>query len=293
MLSTAFASARLDERIGGEAGGTAEDGSSLSESLAEVGYWLVFLLFLPAVLGALAIEGLLDPVQNMVDQVLGFLPKIVGAGIILAVGWFVATLVRRIVTNLLTAVGVNALGERAGFNTGNGMSLAGLIGLVVYALIRRGSLLGPFDLLFTPAAMIVGQVILALPITAALSLTAISSLDRAARETAATLGASARRVLLTTAWEARYGLLAAIAAAGGRLIGEVGASMMLGGNIAGHTRSLTTAIALETAKGEFAFGLALGIVLLCVALIVNLFLNLICLISSGVGSGRVSGTLYI
>ena len=79
--------------------------------------------------------------------------------------------------------------------------------------------------------------------------------------------------MLTVAWEARYGLLAAIAAAGGRLIGEVGVSMMLGGNIAHYTRNLTTAIALETSRGEFAFALALGIILLALALILNFTLR--------------------
>jgi tungstate transport system permease protein len=148
-----------------------------------------------------------------------------------------------------------------------------IVGLFVYTFIRRGTLFGPLDLLFSPGAMIVGQVILALPIVAALGQTAISSLDPAARETALTLGASPGRVILTTAWEARYGLLAAVAAAGGRLIGEVGVSMMLGGNIAHHTRNLTTAIALETSKGEFALAMALGIILLVLALGLNFLLR--------------------
>jgi tungstate transport system permease protein len=148
-----------------------------------------------------------------------------------------------------------------------------VVGLFVYSLIRRGSPLGPLDLLFSPGAMIAGQVVLALPIVAALGQTAVSSLDPAARETALALGASPGRVMLTTAWEARYGLFAAVAAAGGRLIGEVGVSMMLGGNIAHHTRNLTTAIALETSKGEFALAMALGVVLLALALGLNFLLR--------------------
>jgi len=148
-----------------------------------------------------------------------------------------------------------------------------VVGLFVYALIRRGEILGRFDLLFSPGAMIIGQIVLALPLVAALCQTAISSLDPAARETALILGASPHRVLATTAWEARHGLLAAFAAAGGRLIGEVGVSMMLGGNIQHHTRSLTTAIALETSKGEFAVAMALGIVLLTLALLINFLLR--------------------
>jgi len=148
-----------------------------------------------------------------------------------------------------------------------------VVGLFIYALIRRGSPLGFADLLFSPWAMIAGQVVLAVPIVAALGQTAMSSLDPAARDTALALGASRGRMLLTIAWEARFGLLAAIAAAGGRLIGEVGVSMMLGGNIAHHTRNLTTAIALETSKGEFAVALALGFILLALALGLNFLLR--------------------
>lgn len=148
-----------------------------------------------------------------------------------------------------------------------------VVGLFVYAFIRRGSLFGPLDLLFTPWAMIAGQVILALPIAVALTHAAASSLDPAARETAISLGASPARVWITAAWEARFGLMAALAATGGRLIGEVGVSMMLGGNIKGRTRSLTTATALETSKGEFAFAMALGIVLLALALALNFLLR--------------------
>jgi len=148
-----------------------------------------------------------------------------------------------------------------------------VVGLFIYALIRRGSVLGPLDLLFSPGAMIVGQVVLALPIAAALAVAAVSALDPAARETAVALGASRGRVLFTVACEARAGLLAAVATAGGRLIGEVGVSMMLGGNIAGYTRNLTTAIALETSRGEFAFALALGMILLALALGINFALG--------------------
>jgi tungstate transport system permease protein len=107
----------------------------------------------------------------------------------------------------------------------------------------------------------------------ALGHAAISSLDPAARETAVALGASRGRVLLMVAWEARYGLLAAVAAAGGRLIAEVGVSMILGGNIAGHTRSLTTEIARQTKMGNFDFAIALGIILLAMALALNLLLR--------------------
>ncbi len=148
-----------------------------------------------------------------------------------------------------------------------------VVGLFVYAFITRQSLLGPLDLLFTRKAMIVGEVILGLPIIIALTNTAISALDRQVRDTAITLGAGRLRVSLTMLWEGRFGLLAAIAATFGRLIGEVGIAMMLGGNIAAHTRNITTALALETSKGEFSVAMALGIVLLTVALGVNFALR--------------------
>ena len=148
-----------------------------------------------------------------------------------------------------------------------------VVGLLVYAFITRQSFLGPLDLLFTRKAMVIGQVILALPIVVALSNTAISTLDKAVRETAVTLGAGRLRVSLTMMWEGRFALMAAIAASFGRVIGEVGVSMMLGGNIEGYTRNMTTSLALETSKGEFAVAMALGIVLLAVALGVNFLLR--------------------
>lgn len=148
-----------------------------------------------------------------------------------------------------------------------------VVGLFVYAFVTRGSVLGPLDLLFTKKAMVIGEVLLGLPIVAALSSTAIASLDRSARETAVSLGAGRLRVSGTILWESRFALMAAITAAFGRLVGEVGVSMMLGGNIAGHTRNITTAIALETSKGEFSFAMALGIVLLSAALGVNFALR--------------------
>lgn len=148
-----------------------------------------------------------------------------------------------------------------------------VIGLFVYALIRRGSMFGPLDLLFSPAAMVVGQTILATPIVIAFTHAAIASLDRGAHETSFSLGATPHRVWLAMAWEARFPLMAAVAAAGGRVIGEVGVSMMLGGNIENHTRNLTTAIALETSKGEFAFAISLGIILVAIALGVNFLLR--------------------
>lgn len=148
-----------------------------------------------------------------------------------------------------------------------------VVGIFIYAFISSGSLLGPLELLFTRKAMIIGEVILALPIVTALTHAALSTLDKAIRETAVTLGASRVRVWATMLYEGRFALIAVIAVAFGRLIGEVGISMILGGNIQHSTRSITTAIALQNAKGEFAFAMALGIVLLALALGVNFLLR--------------------
>ena len=121
--------------------------------------------------------------------------------------------------------------------------------------------------------MIAGQTVLATPIVANLVLAAVTGADRRIISTALTLGASRLQAATQLLREIRYGVMAAVIAGFGRVVAEVGVAMMLGGNIRNSTRTMTTAIALETSKGEFAFGLALGIVLLSVALIVNLFLN--------------------
>ena len=148
-----------------------------------------------------------------------------------------------------------------------------VIGLFGYGLLSRRGPLGPLDLLFTPTAMIMGQYILATPIIIALTISATQSVDPRIRRTAIVLGAGPFRSAMTMLAEARFALIAAIVTGFGRIIGEVGAAMMLGGNIKGYTRNLSTAIALETSKGEFGFGLALGIILMSVALGVNFLLR--------------------
>jgi tungstate transport system permease protein len=148
-----------------------------------------------------------------------------------------------------------------------------VVGLFVYTLIARRAPLGSLGLLFSVPAMIIGQALLALPIMVVLAHTTFAAVERGARETALTLGAGPGAVTMTLVREARFGLMAAVAATFGRLIGEVGISMMLGGNIAGYTRTMTTAIALETSKGEFMLGLKLGFILLAIALLVNLGLR--------------------
>jgi hypothetical protein len=136
IVSRVLSIAKLDERLGSQAGLEEEEHVFLTQTLANAVYWLVFLLFLPAVLDALALQGLLEPVQGMINKILGFLPNIFAAGLILVIGWFVARIVQRIVTNLLAAVGTDRLSEQVGLVTVLGKQrLSGFLGLVVYVLI--------------------------------------------------------------------------------------------------------------------------------------------------------------
>jgi len=149
-----------------------------------------------------------------------------------------------------------------------------VIGLVVYGFLSRQGPLGSLGLLFTPRAIIIGQAILATPVISNYTLSAIQGADQGILPTARTLGASRLQSLFQLAREVRFGLVAAIIAGFGRVISEVGVAMMLGGNIRLYTRTMTTAIALETGKGDFAYGLALGVILMTVSLAVNIFLTL-------------------
>jgi len=144
-----------------------------------------------------------------------------------------------------------------------------VIGLMVYALLTRHGPLGGLGLLFTIPGMAIGQALLGLPVIIAMTATAVEALDKRLPQTLITLGATPRQMLWATVVEARYSIILAAMAAYGRIVSEVGISMMVGGNIKWHTRTITTAIALETGKGEFALGIALGMVLLTVALAVN------------------------
>lgn len=144
-----------------------------------------------------------------------------------------------------------------------------VVGLLVYAFITSRGPLGDYGLLFNRSGIIVGQTILILPVVVSLSATAIESLDERLRSTLITLGARGKKIIISTLYESRFAIMTAAAAAYGRAISEVGVSMMVGGNIKWHTRTITTAIALETGKGEFAMGIALGIVLLLIGFIVN------------------------
>jgi len=144
-----------------------------------------------------------------------------------------------------------------------------VVGLVAYALLSRSGPLGMLGLLYTRTAMVLGETILVAPLMAALAMAVVSGADPRIEETALTLGASRTAAALTVLAEMRRGLLAAVATGFGRLVSELGIALMVGGNIRGVTRTLTTAIALETGKGDFAQGLALGCLLLGVALVVN------------------------
>jgi tungstate transport system permease protein len=147
------------------------------------------------------------------------------------------------------------------------------IGLLVYAFISRLGSFGSFGLLFTLPGIAAGQTLLALPIVIALTATAVESMDQQLRVTLISLGVNRTQLLLSSLWEVRYGILAAAVTAYGRVLTEVGISMMVGGNIKWHTRTITTAIALETNKGLFATGIALGLVLMSIAFMVNLSLS--------------------
>jgi tungstate transport system permease protein len=150
-----------------------------------------------------------------------------------------------------------------------------VVGLFVYGFLSRQGPLGALGLLFTPTAIVIGGTLLASPIVANYTLAAVKGADPRILPTALTLGSGPFRAAATLVAEIRFGIFAAVIAGFGRVVAEVGVAMMLGGNIRGYTRTMTTAIALETSKGEFSFGMALGIVLMTVALIVNLFLSLL------------------
>ncbi len=148
-----------------------------------------------------------------------------------------------------------------------------LIGLVVYLLVSSQGPLGGLNLLFTIYAIVIGQTILALPLVIALTASAIEQMDRSLPQRLQTLGASSRQVMLTMLWEGRYAILVMMLTVYGRVVSEVGISMMVGGNIKWFTRTITTAIALQTNKGEFATSIALGMVLLLFALSVNFIMS--------------------
>ncbi len=148
-----------------------------------------------------------------------------------------------------------------------------IVGLFVFVLFSRAGPFGSLNLLFTPTIMVIGQAVLVLPVILGLTVSALSSLDKAIPDTALSLGASRLQLAGLALREARYAVLTAVITGFGRAISEVGLALMVGGNINGFTRVLTTAISLETSKGDVELSMALGIILLLIALIVNIGLN--------------------
>jgi len=147
------------------------------------------------------------------------------------------------------------------------------VGLLVFLLLSRSGPLGSLNLLFTPAGMAIGQTILITPIMIGLTVSALHAVSPQIKDTAKSLGASELQIIATVVKEARGAVMAAVLLGFGRAISEVGVAMMIGGNIRGHTRVLTTAIALETSMGNLELSIALGIILISISLLVNLLLN--------------------
>ncbi|MDL2267454.1 ABC transporter permease [Desulfovibrio sp. OttesenSCG-928-G15] len=149
-----------------------------------------------------------------------------------------------------------------------------VVGLFLYVFISRRGIFGPLDLLYSPTAISLGQFVLILPLVAMFAYSALCRLDKRYSETALTLGASGVQASFAVMREARFAMVATLCAAYGRGVAEVGVSMMLGGNIQGLTRTMTTAMALEYDKGEFTLALGLGMVLLFVSFALNAGLSL-------------------
>lgn len=176
VVQRVLGATQLDEKLQAQAGIESDKPVPLSRTLGDAVYWLVFLLFLPAILGALKLEGLLSPVQSMVDKILGFLPNLFAAALILAVGWLLARIVQRIVTNLLVAAGADTLSEQLGLAKALGeQKLSGLVGLVLYVLILVPVLVASLnalalDAITKPASEMLNTFLTALPLIFAAAL---------------------------------------------------------------------------------------------------------------------------
>jgi tungstate transport system permease protein len=148
-----------------------------------------------------------------------------------------------------------------------------VVGLFVFVLFSRAGPLGGLNLLHTPTVMVIGQMILITPVLLGLTISALSGVDKTIIDTAHSLGASGFQTMVLVLREARFATMAAVTLAFGRAISEVGLAIMVGGNIRGFTRVLTTAISLETSKGDLELSFALGIILIVIALVINIVLN--------------------
>ncbi|MFC2036267.1 ABC transporter permease [Chloroflexota bacterium] len=148
-----------------------------------------------------------------------------------------------------------------------------VIGLFVFVLFSQAGLLGGLNLLFTPTVMVLGQMILITPILLGLTISALSGVDRIVLDTAHSLGASGLQTVFVALREARFAVIAAVIMGFSRAISEVGIALIVGGNIRGFTRVLTTAISLETSRGDLELSLALGIILVFISLVINIVLS--------------------
>lgn len=147
-----------------------------------------------------------------------------------------------------------------------------VVGLIVYAFISHRGPFGEYELLYTLEGIVIGQTILALPIIVSLTATTIEGMEKKLSLTLASFGLTLWQMIWSVVWELRHALIAVAVTAYGRIVAEVGIAMMIGGNIKWFTRTITTAISLETNKGEFAMGIALGLVLISIAFLANLSL---------------------
>jgi hypothetical protein len=169
LITKVLVSAKLDERVNKQADSTDKKQLSLSSSLAEIVYWFVFLLFLPAILSTLALQGILEPIQGMIDKILGFLPNVLTAGVIVLIGWFVAKIVKKIVTGLLAAVGVDRLAEKIGLASSLGkQNLSGILGMVVQVFILIPVIISALnalalDSITQPASNMLNMILAAIP----------------------------------------------------------------------------------------------------------------------------------
>ena len=148
-----------------------------------------------------------------------------------------------------------------------------IVGLFVFILFSQAGLFGAAGILFTPTVMVIGQMVLISPIMLGLTISALSGVNKELVDTATSLGASKRQIAVAVVREARFAVIAALIMGFGRAISEVGCALMVGGNIRGVTRVMTTAISLETSKGEMVLSIALGIILLSLALVISIALN--------------------
>jgi hypothetical protein len=181
ILERALSAAKVDERLGSSAGGEEKKPVNLTKPLSDAVYWLVFLLFLPGVLGALEMKGLLEPVQGMFNKILEFLPNVLTAGIIFLIGFFVARIVRHVVANLLAAVGTDSLSEKAGLSSVMGeQKLSQIVGLIVFALIIIPVAIAALNTLAleaitNPASAMLNMILTAIPnIIASIAVIALS-----------------------------------------------------------------------------------------------------------------------